>query len=247
MKRGPNKFGAERKFQKPGAPWRSEGGGERRSFGGGRDFGGERRDFGGDRGGERGGFDREGGGEDRPQRRTYRREGGMEGGYGRPAFNRDRDFGKREGGRDFGASPKPFAPRGPQPVAAKKLVEGVAQANKALADLIESFGKSIRGGYDISELEITCSFDNDGRFMGFGVGGAVSMTLTITPLDAEEIMAREDDEAFDGADFGDDESADVEAEAAGGDDDDVEAPAVDEEADDEEEDDGEEEEITVKS
>jgi hypothetical protein len=123
---------------------------------------------------------------------SYRREGGMSGGYGRPARREEGGF------QSFAPTTAPAAtqrpPAGAQPVPAQKLKDGVVQANKALAGLIEQFGNTIHGDYDISQLEATVSFDRDGRFIGFGTGGAVSFSLTITPLEAEDVFAQDGDE-----------------------------------------------------
>jgi hypothetical protein len=36
-------------------------------------------------------------------------------------------------------------------------------------------------GFDINEIEIAISFSAEGKFLGFGVGGAASITLRIKP------------------------------------------------------------------
>lgn len=126
-------------------------------------------------------------------RSSYRREGGMRGGYGQkpPAPN-------REGFASFtpAAKSQQEAPAA-QPVAVGKLKDGIKQANKALAEVIEQFGEGIQGDYDISQLEAQVSFGADGRFLGFGQGGAVSFSLTITPLDADNLFAQDDDALLD--------------------------------------------------
>ena len=57
---------------------------------------------------------------------------------------------------------------------------------------MEEFGQGIAGEYDISSLEATLSFDVDGRFLGFGTGGSATLSLTLTPLDAENVFDRDD-------------------------------------------------------
>lgn len=93
---------------------------------------------------------------------------------------------------DRGA-PSFSAPKAPQPVGIRKLKEGIASANRALAELMEEFGSGILGSYDIADLEVPVSFDADGRFIGFGKGGAVTFSLTITPLEAENLFTADDD------------------------------------------------------
>lgn len=139
--------------------------------------GGSERSF--NRGGDRGR-------DDRPQRSgggsTYRREGATGGWNSR-------------GPRTDAAGPggRPNLPRAnPNIVPARKLKEGIGAANRALAELMEDFGQGIAGDYDISSLEATLSFDTDGRFLGFGAGGSATITLTLTPLDAENVFHGED-------------------------------------------------------
>ena len=130
---------------------------------------------------------------DRPQRSTFRRDGGPSSGYGHPP--------SREGNRryDEGAPQRPERAQRPERteraaaparamLSASQLKAGVRQANRALAEVIEQFGSTIEGGYDISELEVSVSFGDDGKFLGFGKGGALSMTLSITPLDGESLV-----------------------------------------------------------
>lgn len=35
--------------------------------------------------------------------------------------------------------------------------------------------------YGIKEIELAVSFDAEGKFLGFGVGGSVTMKITIAP------------------------------------------------------------------
>ena len=53
---------------------------------------------------------------------------------------------------------------------------------------MDGFGKGIAGAYDIDALEAVVSFDSEGRFIGFGQGGAAAFTLTLTPLDAQNVF-----------------------------------------------------------
>lgn len=134
------------------------------------------------------------GGDERPARKTYRREDGQRGGYGQGRPPQDRE--------EFRPSRPPQAAAAPQaaprpaanvPVPAAALKAGIAQANKALGGVIEQFGSTIRGDYDISQVEVAVSFDSEGRFVGFGSGAAVSFTLTVTPLESEDVFAADED------------------------------------------------------
>ena len=184
--------GGERRFGGRGQDFRARGPrGDDRRMGEGRgprDGAGPRsNDFrGGEFRGRSGGFERRGNFQDErgPRPGTYRRPDGAQGGYGR--------------------APAPFAPRGQAPapsvaaapscVNAQQLKAGIGQANKALAEVIEQFGHTLRGDYDIGAIEVTVSFGEDGRFLGFGAGGAASMKLSLTPLDAEAVMEGDEDE-----------------------------------------------------
>jgi len=183
-------------FDGPKRPFRSEGsdrrGSDEEGFGGRRPFQGrDERSFGGGGGGGGGGFDRQTGRSFGP-RNTYRREDGPGGGQG----FRDRAP-QHDGPRGLAGgapAPRPMAAPVSRPVPVARLKEGVAQANRALAEVIEQFGSTLSGDYDISALEVSVSFSEDGRFLGFGQGGAATMTLSVTPLSAEEILEGEEGE-----------------------------------------------------
>lgn len=194
----------------PQRPFRAEGG-ERRGngdegFNGRRPF--QARD---DRGGQsdrgsQGGFDRQNGRSFSP-RSTFRREEGAQGGYGTPARPQNNEAARPS--FNAGPAPRPAAAATPRPVPAARLKEGVAQANRALAEVIEQFGSTLSGDYDISALEVMVSFSEDGRFLGFGQGGAATMTLSVTPLSAEDILEGEEADLMD-MDADDDDSEDLE-------------------------------------
>lgn len=149
-------------------------------------------------------------------RQTFRREDGAQGGYGRPS--RPQFDAPRGPQAPAAQAPRPVAAPVARPVPVARLKEGVAQANRALAEVIEQFGSTLSGDYDISELEVMVSFSEDGRFIGFGAGGACTMTLSVTPLSAEEILEGENDdlagmdEDFSDADDADDLAMDDAAE-----------------------------------
>jgi hypothetical protein len=170
-------------FDGPKRPFRGEGserrGSDEEGFGARRPFQGRQ---------ERsasGGFDRQTGRSFGP-RNTYRREEGQ-------SF-RDRAPQQDAPRGQAAAAPRPMAAPVSRPVPVARLKEGVAQANRALAEVIEQFGSTLSGDYDISALEVMVSFSEDGRFLGFGQGGAATMTLSVTPLSAEEILEGEEGE-----------------------------------------------------
>ena len=211
-------------------------------------------DGGGSGGGGEGGFKPREFSEDRPPRRTFHRDDAPGASWSnsnsRPQQARrpwtpptDR------GGSDFAPAAAAASAPASQPVSMRKLKEGIAAANRALAELMEEFGSGILGNYDICDLEVPVSFGNDGRFLGFGKGGAVTFALTITPLEAENLFEgegeadEEGEEGEEGEEFilaGSDLDDDLdEEEDADGDSDSSDEEEDDEDEEDEEEDDEE--------
>ena len=68
-----------------------------------------------------------------------------------------------------------------EPVAPGKLQKGLTKAAKEIDSLIDDILSSLSGSYDIEQIELDASFSADGKFMGFGVGGAVSVRIRVVP------------------------------------------------------------------
>jgi hypothetical protein len=68
-----------------------------------------------------------------------------------------------------------------QPIPATKLRAGFNKAKTEINSLIKEIASTMTESYSISEIELTASFSADGKFMGFGVGGAASIKIKITP------------------------------------------------------------------
>jgi hypothetical protein len=68
-----------------------------------------------------------------------------------------------------------------QPVSANKLRKGFDKAKDEINSLIKEIASTMVESYSISEIELTASFSADGKFMGFGVGGAASVKIKIKP------------------------------------------------------------------
>jgi hypothetical protein len=64
------------------------------------------------------------------------------------------------------------------PSSAKK---GFAEARKRIDEALEVLAGSLADGFEVGEIEVQVSFSADGKFLGFGVGGAFSMTLKLRP------------------------------------------------------------------
>ncbi len=68
-----------------------------------------------------------------------------------------------------------------KPVPASKMSDGLSKARKKMIRVMSEFASSLAGDYSISEIEFTASFDAEGKFLGFGFGGAASIKITIKP------------------------------------------------------------------
>ncbi|HVN77021.1 MAG TPA: hypothetical protein VMT19_11935 [Thermoanaerobaculaceae bacterium] len=66
-------------------------------------------------------------------------------------------------------------------VPSTKLLKGLKAAKKQIEGAIDELASIMTNDYHISEIEISVSFDADGKFLGFGVGGAASVKVTIKP------------------------------------------------------------------
>ena len=68
-----------------------------------------------------------------------------------------------------------------KPVSASKLRKGITAAKNEINNILEDIVSTMNGRYVISEIELSASFNADGKFMGFGVGGATTIKIKITP------------------------------------------------------------------
>ena len=69
-------------------------------------------------------------------------------------------------------------------VAASKLEKGIASARAKISGVLEELVEATRENYEITEIELSASFNADGKFLGFGVGGEMSITFKVRPLGA---------------------------------------------------------------
>jgi hypothetical protein len=67
------------------------------------------------------------------------------------------------------------------PVPASKLRSGFSKAKDEINGLISEIVETMTKSYTISEIELSASFNADGKFLGIGVGGAATITIRITP------------------------------------------------------------------
>lgn len=68
----------------------------------------------------------------------------------------------------------------PQPVAAYKLKKGFEAAQGDILDTIESIANALSESGSVVEVELIASFNNDGRFVGFGAGGAAAIKIRMS-------------------------------------------------------------------
>lgn len=68
-------------------------------------------------------------------------------------------------------------------VSASKLQRGLASAKTQITNLIQEIVDTATEDYEISELEFAASFNADGKFLGFGVGGEATIVIRIRPCD----------------------------------------------------------------
>jgi hypothetical protein len=68
-----------------------------------------------------------------------------------------------------------------KPVPASKLRTGFRNAKKEIESMIEEVVGTMAQNYVICEIELAASFNADGKFMGFGVGGAATMKIKVRP------------------------------------------------------------------
>ncbi len=61
-----------------------------------------------------------------------------------------------------------------------KIMGGFEQAQKEIKNLLDSMTEFAED-YEVAEISLSVSFSADGKFLGFGVGGATSMKIKLTP------------------------------------------------------------------
>jgi hypothetical protein len=69
-----------------------------------------------------------------------------------------------------------------QPVPSNKLIKGLSRAKKEIEDMFGAFGNLMIQNYSIKEIGIEISFSAQGKFLGFGVGGATTLKIVIAPV-----------------------------------------------------------------
>lgn len=66
-----------------------------------------------------------------------------------------------------------------------KLRAGLSSARKEIAKTLNEIVSVMTQDFEIAEIEVSASFSADGKFLGFGVGGATTIKVKIKPSEAD--------------------------------------------------------------
>jgi hypothetical protein len=68
-------------------------------------------------------------------------------------------------------------------VEASALIGGLRHSKTEITTVLREFAAMATTDYRVNEIELSLSFGSDGRFLGFGTGGATSVKIRIAPKD----------------------------------------------------------------
>lgn len=68
---------------------------------------------------------------------------------------------------------------------ASKLRKGLSAAQTEIKESLQDIATLLTLDFEVSEIELSISFSADGKFLGFGVGGATSIKVKIRPVEEE--------------------------------------------------------------
>lgn len=66
---------------------------------------------------------------------------------------------------------------------ASKLRDGITKAKNEIRQSLQEIASLMTMDFEVSEIEFSVSFSADGKFLGFGVGGAASIKVKIKPVE----------------------------------------------------------------
>lgn len=66
---------------------------------------------------------------------------------------------------------------------ASKLRDGITKAKNEIRQSLQEIAALMAMDFEVSEIEFSVSFSADGKFLGFGVGGAASIKVKIKPVE----------------------------------------------------------------
>lgn len=68
---------------------------------------------------------------------------------------------------------------------ASKLRKGLSAAQAEIKESLQEIATLLTLDFEVSEIELSISFNADGKFLGFGVGGATSIKVKIRPVEED--------------------------------------------------------------
>ena len=68
---------------------------------------------------------------------------------------------------------------------ASKLRDGITKAQNEIRQSLQEMAMLMTMDFEVSEIEFSVSFSADGKFLGFGVGGAASIKVKIKPVEQD--------------------------------------------------------------
>ena len=66
---------------------------------------------------------------------------------------------------------------------ASKLRKGLSAAQAEIKESLQEIATLLTLDFEVSEIELSISFSADGKFLGFGVGGATFIKVKIRPIE----------------------------------------------------------------
>ncbi len=75
----------------------------------------------------------------------------------------------------------PRAVAKPVVVPPNKLRQGIEAAQAQIKKTLQGLASTFTQDFEVSEIELTLGFSADGKFLGFGPGGEMSITIKIAP------------------------------------------------------------------
>lgn len=73
----------------------------------------------------------------------------------------------------------PAPPPPPKVVSPEKLKRGLEEKKRDLQTATDDLTQFFRICPGVKEVEVPLSFDNEGKFLGFGMGGAITMKIHV--------------------------------------------------------------------
>jgi hypothetical protein len=75
----------------------------------------------------------------------------------------------------------PMGKESPSYVTTGKLQKGIESAKDQIKGTLQNIAAVFTQDFEVSEIELSVTFTADGKFLGFGTGGAMSVKVKIQP------------------------------------------------------------------